>query len=85
MNLSHEEPTSIRYAVDEYPSHSLSAGLGLQVVVLILAGIVITPIIVLRAAGEAEGYMGSVVFAALFVSGLTTVIQARPIGPVGAG
>jgi NCS2 family nucleobase:cation symporter-2/xanthine permease XanP len=75
----------IRYAVDESPPHLLAAGLGFQVVVLILAGIVLTPIIVLRAAGSAEEYTSWVVFAALFVCGLTTIVQARPIGPFGAG
>ena len=81
----HGEGAGIRYAVDEHPPHLLAAGLGIQVVVLILAGIALTPIIVLRAAGGSEEYIGWCVFAALFVCGLTTMIQARPIGPFGAG
>ena len=57
------ETTKIRYAVDESPPHLLAAGLGFQVVVLILAGIVLTPIIVLRVAGTAQEYTSWVVFA----------------------
>lgn len=41
-----------RYAVDEHPSHIMSALLGLQSVALIVSGIAITPIIVLKAADD---------------------------------
>ena len=75
----------LRYAVDESPPHLLAAGLGLQVVVLIVAGIVITPTVVLRAAGNPGGFLPWAVFAGLLVSGITTMIQARPIGSFGAG
>ncbi|HEX5549853.1 MAG TPA: hypothetical protein VFX36_03410, partial [Nitrospira sp.] len=43
--------STIRFAVDELPPHLLAAGLGLQVVILIIASIALTPIVVLRAAG----------------------------------
>ena len=69
----------LRYAVDESPPHLLAAGLGLQVVVLIIAGIVITPTVVLRAAGDPGGFLPWAVFAGLLVSGITTMIQARPL------
>ncbi len=75
----------ISYAVDEKPPHLLSALLGFQVVALILAGIVITPIVALEAAGIDRSAADWVVFAALFVSGLMTIVQAAPIGPIGAG
>ena len=75
----------LRYAVDESPPHLLAAGLGLQVVVLVIAGIVITPTVVLRAAGDPGGFLPWAVFAGLLVSGITTMIQARPLGNFGAG
>ena len=84
-NSSETENAELRYAVDEDPPHLLAAGMGLQVVVLIFSGIVLTPIIVLRAAGVAGEYASWVVFAALLVSGVTTILQARPTGPFGAG
>ncbi|MCY4633128.1 MAG: hypothetical protein OXG04_01235 [Acidobacteria bacterium] len=74
----------LRYAVDETPSEGLTLGLSLQVVTLVLTGIILVPIIVLNAAGYPEGVEWAV-FAALLVSGLSTILQARPMGPVGAG
>ncbi len=77
--------SDLRYEVHDRPPHLLSAALGFQVVVLILAGIVLVPVIVLKAAGSAPPIITWAVFAALLVSGLITIVQARPIGPVGAG
>ena len=74
----------LRYAVDETPSEGLTIGLSLQVVTLVLTGIILVPIIVLNAAGYPEGLEWAV-FAALLVSGLSTMLQARPAGPIGAG
>ncbi len=82
-----QEPTSnprLRYAVDESPSQGLTLGLSLQVVTLVLTGIILTPIIVLNAANYPQGVEWAV-FAALLVSGLSTILQARPAGPIGAG
>ena len=76
--------TRLRYAVDETPSEGLTLGLSLQVVTLVLTGIILVPIIVLNAAGYPEGLEWTV-FAALAVSGLSTILQARPAGPIGAG
>ena len=80
-------PTSnsrLRYAVDETPSEGLTLGLSLQVATVILTGIVLIPIIVLNAADYPEGLEWAV-FSALVVSGLATILQARPVGPFGAG
>ena len=74
----------LRYAVDETPSEGLTLGLSLQVVTLVLTGIILVPIIVLNAAGYPQGVEWAV-FAALAVSGLSTILQARPAGPIGAG
>ena len=80
-------PTSdsrLRYAVDETPSEGLTLGLSVQVATVILTGIILIPIIVLNAAEYPEGLEWAV-FAALVVSGLATILQARPTGPFGAG
>ena len=76
--------STIRFAVEEVPPHLLSAGLGLQVVLLIIASIALTPIVVLRAAGVDIERASWAIFAALLVSGLTTMLQARPLGRFGA-
>ena len=41
----------VRYEPQESPPHPLAAGLGLQMVVLIVTGVMVTPLVVARAAG----------------------------------
>ncbi|MEL0152793.1 MAG: hypothetical protein VW779_06180, partial [Halieaceae bacterium] len=73
------------YEVDDNPPLSVSLPLAGQTIALILAGITLTPIIALTAAGIVEVWGNWVVFAALAISGVTTILQARPIGNFGAG
>lgn len=77
--------TSVRYEPHERPPQALAFGLALQQGAVCLAGIVITPIIVIRAADGGEPYLSWAVFAALLVSGLTTALQAVRVWGVGAG
>src|SRR5262245_14599823 len=72
----------IRFAVDERPPFPLGAVVGLQTVVLILAGIALTPIIVARTAGVPPDWL---LFAALLVCGVTTILQVRPLSIFGCG
>ena len=76
---------AVRYEPDDRPPTALAFGLGAQQAVLCIAGVVPTPVIVIRAAGGDDTYMTWAVFAALLVSGLTTVMQAVRIGRIGAG
>ena len=76
---------NVRYEPDERLSLSLSLGLGFQYAALIIGGIVLTPAIIVRAAGESETYLTWAVFTALAVSGITTVMQAVRVGRIGAG
>ena len=80
-------PTSskVRYQADENPPSPLAFGLGLQYAVLTIAGIVLTPAIVVRAAGLGDPLLTWTAFAALVVSGVTTIVQARRVGRIGAG
>ena len=77
--------TDVRYEADEKPPPLLAFGLGLQLAVLCVGGIVFTPFIVVRAAGGTEDYLSWAVFAALAICGLTTMLQAYRIGHFGAG
>ena len=77
--------TSVRYEPDDKPPTALTFGLGLQLAILCLGGIVLTPAIVVRAAGGSETYLTWAVFAAVAVSGVTTVLQAVRVGRIGAG
>ena len=80
-----ERSSPIRYEADETPPAALSFGLGLQLAILCIAGIVLTPAIVIRAAGGTEAYLSWALFAAVAVSGVTTIIQAVRVGRIGAG
>ena len=77
--------TSIRYQPNENPPVALTIGLGLQLAILCIAGVVLTPAIVIRAAGGSEAFLSWAVFAAVAVSGVTTVLQAVRVGRFGAG
>ena len=75
----------VRYEPDERPPAALSLGLGFQFAMLTVAGIVLTPAIVVRAAGGSDAFLAWATFAALAVSGVTTVLQAVRVGRVGSG
>ncbi|MCY4602484.1 MAG: purine/pyrimidine permease [Acidobacteria bacterium] len=82
-------PTSggqdVRYEPDERPPLPLTIGLGLQYVALTVAGVVLSPVILVGTVGGSEAYMSWVVFAALVVCGATTVIQVARVGRIGSG
>ena len=75
----------VRYQPDDKPPLPLTAGLGLQFAILSIAAIVLTPAIVIRAAGESESYVTWAVFAAAAVCGVSTILQAVRLGRIGAG
>ncbi len=77
--------TGVRYQPDENPPTALAFGLGLQLAILCISGIVLTPAIVARAAGGTETLLSWIVFAAVAVSGVTTILQAVRVGRIGAG
>ncbi len=77
--------SGVRYEPDERPPPALTVALGLQLAILCVAGVVLTPAIVVRAGGGGETYLAWAVFAAVAVSGLSTVLQAVRVGRVGAG
>ena len=74
-----------RYEVDEKPPLSASLGLGGQFNLIASATLLVTPVIVAKESGLGDSYLLWVVFASLIVVGLSTLIQVRRVGPVGAG
>ena len=58
-----DHAAAVRYQADESPPIALSFGLGLQLAILCIAGIVLTPAIVIRAAGGTEAYLSWALFA----------------------
>ena len=75
----------VRYEADGRPPTALAATMGLQYATLCVAGIVLTPAIIVRAAGGSDEYLAWAVFAAIFVSGIATILQAVRLWRIGAG
>ena len=82
MAIAHE---NVRYEPNEDPPPLIAAGAGLQAAMIIVAPVVLTVVIVARIAEQPDSYMTWAVFAALIVSGVTTILQAVRVGRVGAG
>lgn len=69
---------NIRYEPEDRPPIPIAAGVGFQAAALTLPSIALTVVIVARVADQTDSYMQWAVFGALLVSGITTVLQARP-------
>ena len=78
-------PGNPRYEAHEAPPFLVSLGFGLQFALIASATLLITPVIVAKAAGRDDAYLAWMVFASLLVVGLATFIQVRRLGFVGAG
>ena len=79
------ENESIRFEPEDRPPHSVAAGVGFQAAVVVLAPVVLGAVIIGRAAGQPASYLTWVAFAALLISGVSTVLQAVRVGRIGAG
>lgn len=75
----------VRYEPQDKAPHLLAAGMAAQTVILILAGIMITPLVVARGAGLDATDTSWLVFAALVAAGTSTWLQLIRKGPIGSG
>ena len=80
-----QKAADVRYEPNEHPPHGLALGLALQLMMLELGEIILIPVVVIRAAGGTDSYLAWAAFAALAISGITTMLQARRLGGIGAG
>ena len=76
---------NVRYEPDENPPLLITAGAGVQAALTIIGGVVLGVLIVFRIAGQPEASLAWAVFAAMLISGVTTIIQAVRIWRIGAG
>ena len=76
---------NVRYEPHERPPATVALGAGFQAVATMIAPIVLTVVIVGRAAEQPDAYISWAVFAALVVSGVSTTLQASRIGRLGSG
>ena len=77
--------SSIRYEPDENPPLLVVIGAGIQAALINLAGVVLAVVIVIRISGAPESYIPWAIFAVLFVSGISTFLQAARIWRIGSG
>ena len=82
--MAASSPQHPRYEADEKPPLLSSVGYGLQFSLVASATLLVTPVIVANAADRGGSYVTWMVFASLVVVGLSTIIQVRKLGPVGA-
>ena len=73
-----------RYEAEENPSVRASIGYGAQFSLISSATLLVTPIVVAKASGRDNEYLLWMVFASLLVAGISTLIQVRRFGLVGA-
>ena len=74
-----------RYEAHENPPFRTTVGYGLQFSLIASATLLVTPVIVADASGMGGSYLTWMVFASLVVVGVSTLLQVRRLGPVGAG
>ena len=74
-----------RYEAHEDPPFLVALGYGLQFSLIASATLLVTPVIVAQASGRGDSYLVWMVFASLVVVGVSTLLQVRRLGTVGAG
>ena len=80
-----QAPQNPRFEAQENPTFSASLGYAAQFSLIASATLMVTPVVVATKSGEGEGYLVWMVFASLLVCGVSTILQVRRLGPVGAG
>lgn len=86
--MSSDKPGSlsgILYEPDDKLSLSVSLGLGLQLMIVALSMTILLSMVVFRAGGVSEAYLVWAVFAAIVVTGATTIAQSMRMGRFGMG
>lgn len=76
-------PAPLALGVDDRPSAGQALPLGAQHLVAMLLGNITPPLLVAGALGIATGDTARLLQAALFIAGISTIVQAYPIGPIG--
>ncbi len=75
----------LRYQADERAPAALTIGLGLQLAVTTIAVPILVPTAIMRVAGAPDSTLLWAVFAAVAISGVTTMLQAIRFGRIGGG
>ena len=73
------------YEAQENPPLLPTLRYGLQFSLMASVTLLVTPVVVAMASGLGESYLSWMMFASLLVVGVSTLIQVRGFGPIGAG
>ena len=73
------------YEAQENPPLLPTLRYGFQFSLIATVTLLVTPVVVARASGLGDSYLSWMMFASLLVVGVSTLIQVRRLGPVGAG
>jgi len=76
---------AVRYEPEDRPPVLVTAGVGLQAAMTIIAPVALSVVIVARIAGQPDSYISWGVVAALVVSGVATILQVVRLGRIGSG
>src|SRR5699024_7295012 len=79
-----KKDSELLYGIEDKPPIGIAIPLAIQNIMAAFSGIVAVPLVVGQAIGLSMEDMAFMVSATLFVSGLTTFIQAKGIGPIGS-
>jgi NCS2 family nucleobase:cation symporter-2 len=83
-NEATENSSAVLYDIEDKPPLGEAIPLGIQHVLLMLLGNVAAPLILAGAVGSVTGETTFLVQMALIVAGVATLVQAFPLGLVGA-
>ena len=75
----------VRFEPDEHPPLLMTLGAGVQGAMIIVGAVVLGVVIVMRVGDQSQSYISWAVFAALLVSGSTTILQAVRFWRFGSG
>ena len=82
MAMASQNPV---YEAQETPPLLPTFRYGFQFSLMATVTLLVTPVVVARASGLGNSYLSWMMFASLLVVGVSTLIQVRRMGPVGAG
>lgn len=74
----------VKYKIEDVPPTSVAVVLAWQHILAAFAGIIAVPLVVSAALGFSVEETSFMVSATIFASGLTTILQSKGLGPVGA-
>src|SRR6056297_4233603 len=84
-NVNKREETEAYYKLEDRPPTGETILLGVQHMLAMFVGIITPPLIIAGVAGLNAEQSAFFVNMALIVSGVTSYIQARKVGPIGSG